>query len=86
MLGSFLQQTTSADDIFRCIFLLGVFRVKPSCLDDADTPEKLLRMNIEDSSNHLTYSKIDIGFFNAEAKLKEAKVSERQVMECRVQC
>ena len=27
MLGNYLQQTTSADDIFRCIFL-GAFRVK----------------------------------------------------------
>ena len=28
MLGSYLKQTTSADDIFRCIFFLGVLRVK----------------------------------------------------------
>ena len=27
MLGSYLQQTTSADDIFRCMFLLGALRV-----------------------------------------------------------
>ena len=27
-LGNYLQQTTSADDIFRCIFFLGAFRVK----------------------------------------------------------
>ena len=27
MLGNYLQQTTSADDIFRCIFFLGAFRV-----------------------------------------------------------
>ena len=27
MLGNYLQQTTSADDIFRCIFLLALFRV-----------------------------------------------------------
>ena len=27
MFGNYLQQTTSADDIFRCIFL-GAFRVK----------------------------------------------------------
>ena len=27
MLGIFLQQTTSADDIFRCIFFLGALRV-----------------------------------------------------------
>ena len=28
MIGSYFQQTTSADDIFRCIFLLGALRVK----------------------------------------------------------
>ena len=27
MLGYYLQQTTSADDIFRCIFFLGALRV-----------------------------------------------------------
>ena len=27
MLGNYLQQTTSADDIFRCIFFHGVLRV-----------------------------------------------------------
>ena len=30
MLGNYLQQTTSADDIFRCFFFfLGALRVKP---------------------------------------------------------
>ena len=29
MLGNYLQQTTSADDIFRCIFFLGALRVNP---------------------------------------------------------
>ena len=28
MLCNYLQQTTSADDIFRCIFFLGTLRVK----------------------------------------------------------
>ena len=28
MLGNYLQQTTSANDIFRCIFFLGTLRVK----------------------------------------------------------
>ena len=27
-LGNYMQQTTSADDIFRCIFILGALRVK----------------------------------------------------------
>ena len=29
MLGKYLQQTTSADDIFRCIYFLVALRVKP---------------------------------------------------------
>ena len=29
MLGNYLQQTTSADNIFKCIFFLGPLRVKP---------------------------------------------------------
>ena len=28
MLGNYLHQTTSADDIFRCIFFLGALRIK----------------------------------------------------------
>ena len=28
MIGNYLQQTTLADDIFRCIFFLGALRVK----------------------------------------------------------
>ena len=28
IIGNYLQQTTSADDIFRCIFFLGALRVK----------------------------------------------------------
>ena len=33
MLGNHLQQTTSADDIFRCIFFLGALRVKHNSTD-----------------------------------------------------
>ena len=35
MLGNFLQQTTSADDILKCIFFLGALRVKVHylCID-----------------------------------------------------
>ena len=32
MLGNYLRQMTSADDIFRCIFFLGTLRVKGKCL------------------------------------------------------
>ena len=32
MLGNYLQQTTSADDNFRCFFFLGPVRYKVKCL------------------------------------------------------
>ena len=31
VLGNYLQQTTSADNIFRCIFFLGALRVNRKC-------------------------------------------------------
>ena len=37
MLGNYLQQTSSADNIFRCIFFLGTLRVKFMCLVLLDT-------------------------------------------------
>ena len=33
MLGHYLQQTTSEDDLFRCIFFLGALRVNRGCED-----------------------------------------------------
>ena len=33
MVGNYLQQTTSADDIFRCIFFLGALRVTSEIAD-----------------------------------------------------
>ena len=38
MLGNYLQQTTSADDIFRCIFFLGALRVKESATYGLSVP------------------------------------------------
>ena len=38
MLGNYLQQTTSADDIFRCIFFLGSLRVKCAVKGDPYQP------------------------------------------------
>ena len=31
MLGNYLQQPTSADDIFRCIFFFGALRINKVC-------------------------------------------------------
>ena len=35
LLGNYLQQTTSADDIFRCIIFLGALRVKHDTVSSA---------------------------------------------------
>lgn len=45
--------------------------IKLSVMEEADTPEKLLRVNMEDTSSPLTCSNIDI-VFKAETKLNEA--------------
>ena len=36
LLGNYLQQTTSADDFFRCIFFLGALRIKVLIVCDID--------------------------------------------------
>ena len=41
MLGNYLQQTTLADDIFRCIFFLGALRVKVPALPSSPHLEPL---------------------------------------------
>ena len=42
MLGNYLQQTTTADNIFRCIFFLGALRVKSSTLySEASIPRSV---------------------------------------------
>ena len=35
MLGNYLQQTTSTDNVFRCVFFLGAFRV--NCINVVHT-------------------------------------------------
>ena len=42
MLGNYLQQTDSADDIFRCIFILGALRVKSVNWQIIDTTNVIL--------------------------------------------
>ena len=44
MLGNFLQQTTSADDIFRCIYFLGALEVKCARSKDPSETAHLRRL------------------------------------------
>ena len=41
MLGNYLQQTTSADNIFRCIFFLGTLRVNMFVAFNSDNQNQL---------------------------------------------
>ena len=52
MLGNYLQQTTSADDIFRCIFFLGAFRVKSHDGIMRNTMKRRRRFNVIDTLRH----------------------------------
>ena len=42
MLGNYLQQTTSADDIFRCIFFLGALKVNICSINNFSATRSLL--------------------------------------------
>ena len=56
MLDNYLQQTTSADDIFRCIFFLGTLRVKihaPIEVQEQDYSLQKLLLPSADISNGL---------------------------------
>ena len=55
MLGNYLQQTTSADNIFRCIFFLGPLSVKSVCFHDKIWSE-LVHLNIGRSKRQTTFS------------------------------
>ena len=50
MLGNFLQQTTSSDDIFRCIFFLAL-----KGLNYQKDLDKLKPKGNEDNGNHLIF-------------------------------
>ncbi|XP_052808541.1 uncharacterized protein LOC128237234 [Mya arenaria] len=62
--------------------------IKPGVLSDT-SEVRLLKIDLEDSSVLIEHTKVDIGF-SAEKALKETvkenKLSERQVMEFKVQC
>ncbi|WAR23449.1 LOW QUALITY PROTEIN: hypothetical protein MAR_037118 [Mya arenaria] len=66
----------------------GLIVIKPGVLSDT-SEVRLLKIDLEDSSFLIEHTKVDIGF-SAEKALKETvkenKLSERQVMEFKVQC
>ena len=59
--------------------------IKSSVLDEATTTEKLIRVDVAKTENHATHKKIDVGF-GAEKELKEAKISDRDRLQFRMEC
>ena len=50
MLGNYLQQTTSADNIFRCIFFLGALRVNSLAFSSSSDSGKFSNTDLSDLS------------------------------------
>ena len=75
------------DDLHRMVRGLLKRFVNPDILNDANTVTKLLKLDVDDSSTHVSYKKIDVGF-PAEDDLRQlgSKVSSRQVMDFRMKC
>ena len=75
------------DDLHRMVKGLLQRFVKPDILNDANTVQKLLKLDVEDTATHVSYKKIDVGFA-AEDDLRQlgSKVSSRQVMDFRMNC
>ena len=63
--------------------------VKDDILTAASTDEKLMKIDIDDKKNHKAYKQIDVGFSTEKelkAAVKKGDVSEKQVMEFRIDC
>ncbi len=73
------------DDLHRMIRGLLQRFVKPDILNDANTVQKLLKLDVDDTATHVSYKKVDVGFA-AEDVLRHLKVSSRQAMDFRMNC
>ena len=73
------------EDLHRMVRGLLQRFVKPDILNDANTVQKLLKLDVDDTATHVSYKKIDVGFA-AEDDLRQlgSKVSSRQVMDFRM--
>ena len=60
MLGNYLQQTTSADDIFRSIFFLGALRVKHQNKGTKNMVALILLLSILPSVMILTFNPLEV--------------------------
>ena len=60
--------------------------VKKEVLSEASAADKLVKLDVTDKSIHVNYKKIDIGFLTEKAVKDSVGVSEKQVLEFRLQC
>ena len=60
--------------------------IKKEVFSEASTAEKLVILDVTDKSIHFNYKKIDIGFLTEKAVKGSVGVSEKQVLEFRLQC
>lgn len=60
--------------------------VKKDVLSEASTADKLVKVHVTNNSIHVNYKKIDIGFLTEKAVKDSVGVSEKQVLEFRLQC
>ena len=70
MLGNYLQQTNSADDIFRCIFFLGALRVKKGDLEEKLTNKKKARKNTQHAKHNPSF----VSHFQLDMLLKKRRM------------
>ena len=73
------------DDLHRMIRGLLQRFVKPDILNDVNTVQKLLKLDVDDTATHVLYKKVDVDFA-AEDILRQLKVSSRKVMDSRMNC
>ena len=60
--------------------------VKKEVLSEASAADKLVKIDVTDKSIHVNYKKIDIGFLNEKVVKNSVGVSEKRVLEFRLQC
>ena len=60
--------------------------VKKDVLSEDSTADKLVKLDVTDKSIHVNYKKVDIDFLTEKAVKDSVGVSEKQVLEFRLQC
>ena len=72
-------------DLGTCLRTLMMRFVKKDALKAADTVAKLCKIDVKDKQMQCTYKEVDIGVA-AKAELRHCKVSERDIMQFKMEC